>query len=83
MVALLTSIGVAGVPSASLVAIAIILQAVQQQLPQAAPALIGGMALLFVFDRPLDMVRTMVNIFSDSVGAVVIAKSEGESPLSS
>lgn len=83
LVALMTSIGVAGVPSASLVAIAIILQAVQEQLPEAAPALIGGMALLFVFDRPLDMVRTMVNIFSDSVGAVVIAKSEGESPLSS
>lgn len=82
VVALLTSIGVAGVPSASLVAIAIILQAVQEQLPSDAPALVGGMALLFVFDRPLDMVRTTVNIFSDSVGAVLIARSEGESPLS-
>ena len=29
-------------------------------------------------DRPLDMFRTMVNITSDSVGAAVIAKSEGE-----
>ncbi len=76
--ALLTSIGVAGVPAASLVAIIVILNAVQAQLPPTAPALIAGLGLLFVFDRPLDMCRTAVNIFSDSVGAVVIAKSEGE-----
>ncbi len=80
VVALLTSIGVAGVPSASLVAIAVILQAVQGQLAEqgVTVALLGGMALLFVFDRPLDMCRTAVNIFSDSVGAVTIARSEGE-----
>ncbi len=86
VVALLTSIGVAGVPSASLVAIAVILQAVEQQLPAPGTAgglpqgasLLAGMALLFVFDRPLDMCRTALNIFSDSVGAVIIARSEGE-----
>ena len=76
--ALLTSIGVAGVPAASLVAIIVILEAVQAQLPAGAPLLITGMGLIFVFDRPLDMVRTAVNVFSDSVGAVTIAKSEGE-----
>jgi Na+/H+-dicarboxylate symporter len=81
--ALLTSIGVAGVPSASLVAIAVILQSVQGQLSQQGieVALVSGMALLFVFDRPLDMCRTAVNIFSDSVGAVTIAKTEGETVL--
>ncbi len=79
--ALLTSVGVAGVPAASLVAIIIILQAVQNQLPPEAPTLILGMGLLFVFDRPLDMCRTAVNIFSDSVGAVTIAATEGEAPL--
>jgi proton glutamate symport protein len=78
VVALLTSIGVAGVPAASLVAIIVILQAVQNQLPPEAPALILGMGLLFVFDRPLDMCRTATNVFSDSVGAVVIARTEGE-----
>ncbi len=82
VVALLTSIGVAGVPSASLVAIAVILQAVDQQLPAGAlpegATLLAGMALLFVFDRPLDMCRTAVNVFGDSVGAVAIARSEGE-----
>ncbi|WP_321323811.1 dicarboxylate/amino acid:cation symporter [Thiomicrorhabdus sp.] len=69
-VALTTSIGVAGIPSASLVAISIILVAVG--LPAEA------IGLLLVVDRLLDMMRTAVNIFSDSVGAVVIAKSEGE-----
>ncbi len=78
LTALLTSIGVAGVPAASLVAIIIILQGVQNQLPPGAPALITGLGLLFVFDRPLDMCRTAVNMFSDTVGAVTIARSEGE-----
>lgn len=79
--ALLTSIGVAGVPAASLVAIIIILQAVQTQLPPEAPALMMGLGLLFVFDRPLDMCRTAVNIFGDSCGAVVIGRSEGETHI--
>ncbi len=76
--ALLTSIGVAGVPAASLVAIIVILNGVQGQLPEGSPLLIGGLGMLFVFDRPLDMCRTAVNIFSDSVGAVTIARTEGE-----
>lgn len=80
--ALLTSIGVAGVPSASLVAIVVILSAVEKNLPAGSlpegTSLVAGMGLLFVFDRPLDMCRTAVNIFSDSVGAVVLARSEGE-----
>jgi Na+/H+-dicarboxylate symporter len=33
---------------------------------------------LLVTDRVLDMLRTSVNVFSDSCGAVVIARSEGE-----
>ena len=42
-------------------------------------ALIVGTML--AVDRPLDMFRTMVNITSDSVGAVAVAKSEGETNL--
>lgn len=68
--ALLTSIGVAGVPSASLVAILLILKS--SQIPGAEAA---ALALLAV-DRPLDMLRTSVNVFSDSCAAVVVAKSE-------
>ncbi len=83
LTALLTSVGVAGVPSASLVAIAVILGGVQNGLASRGIEvdLIAGMALLFVFDRPLDMCRTAVNIFGDSVGAVTIARSEGETDV--
>ena len=37
--------------------------------------------IMLAVDRPLDMLRTMVNITSDSVGAAIIAKSEGESEV--
>ncbi len=68
--ALLTSIGVASIPAASLVAITLILGMVG--LPAEA------IGLILVTDRVLDMCRTAVNIWSDSVGAVLIARSEGE-----
>jgi proton glutamate symport protein len=70
LTALLTSVGVAGIPSASLVAIAVILTAID--LP------VEGIALLMLTDRILDMARTAVNVFSDSCCAVVVAKTEGE-----
>lgn len=72
--ALLTSIGVAGIPAASLVAILIILNAVG--MPQEYIGI--GVALLQFTDRILDMCRTAVNVFGDSCGAVLIARSEGE-----
>ena len=72
--ALLASIGAAGIPSAGLVMIFIVTQAVGFQDADVA-VIIGAMLAV---DRPLDMMRTMVNIFSDSIGASVIAKSEGE-----
>jgi len=70
LVALLTSIGVAGIPAASLVAITVILGVIGLPLE--------GIGMLLVTDRILDMLRTSVNVFSDSCGAVVIARSEGE-----
>lgn len=70
LTALLTSIGVAGIPSASLVAIAVILGAVGLPLE--------GIGMLLVTDRILDMLRTAVNVFSDSCCAVFVARSEGE-----
>ena len=70
VLALMTSIGVAGIPSASLVAIAIILAAI------GLPA--EGIGLILAVDRVLDMCRTSVNVFSDSCGAVIIGRTEGE-----
>tara|TARA_R110002096_G_scaffold147671_18_gene307732 strand:+ start:2438 stop:3889 length:1452 start_codon:yes stop_codon:yes gene_type:complete len=79
LLALLTSIGVAGVPSASLVAIVIIVHNVLVPIIGAsADAVIG---LLLAVDRLLDMSRTAVNVFSDSCGALVVAKLEGETGL--
>lgn len=70
VLALLTSVGVAGIPAASLVAIVIILQAVGLPLE--------AVAVVMATDRILDMMRTAVNVFGDSCGAAVIARSEGE-----
>ena len=72
--ALLASIGAAGIPSAGLVMLFIVTEAVGLQ-SDAVAVWVGSMLAI---DRPLDMFRTMVNISSDSVGAAVIAKSEGE-----
>lgn len=68
--ALLTSVGVAGIPAASLVAITVILGTIGLPAEAIAPIL--------VVDRLLDMCRTAVNVFSDSCGAAVIAKLEGK-----
>ena len=70
VLALLASIGAAGIPSAGLVMMLTILSALK--LP------IEGAALLLAVDRPLDMLRTVVNVWSDSCGAAVVARTEGE-----
>jgi Na+/H+-dicarboxylate symporter len=69
-IALITSIGVAGIPSASLVAIAIILTAIG--LP------IEALGVLLVFDRVLDMMRTTVNVLGDTCCTAVVARLHGE-----
>ncbi len=71
--ALLASIGAAGIPMAGLVMMTIILRAVGLPLE--------GLGLILSVDRILDMMRTSVNVWSDSCGAVIIAKSEGETGL--
>lgn len=74
LTALLASIGAAGVPSAGLVMIFIVLDAVGLQGEQVG-LIVGTMLAV---DRPLDMYRTVINIFSDSVGTTIIAHTEGE-----
>lgn len=68
--ALLASIGAAGIPMAGMVMVSVILSAVGLPLE--------GVGLILAVDRILDMFRTAINVWSDSCGAVVIAKSEGE-----
>jgi len=71
--ALLASIGAAGIPMAGLVMITVILSAVGLPLE--------GVGLILAVDRILDMCRTTVNVWSDSCGAAIIAKTEGEQLL--
>ncbi|MBC8484504.1 MAG: dicarboxylate/amino acid:cation symporter [Bacteroidetes bacterium] len=68
--ALLASIGAAGIPMAGLVMMTIILKAVGLPLE--------GIGLILAVDRILDMIRTSTNVWSDSCGTLIIAKSEGE-----
>lgn len=68
--ALLASIGAAGIPMAGLVMMSIVLKAVGLPLE--------GIGMILAVDRILDMVRTSTNVWSDSCGALIIAKSEKE-----
>ncbi|MGD9487796.1 MAG: dicarboxylate/amino acid:cation symporter [Calditrichaceae bacterium] len=73
LTALLASIGAAGIPMAGLVMMTIILGAVGLPLE--------GLGLILAVDRVLDMMRTSVNVWSDSCGTIIIARSEGEQNL--
>lgn len=68
--ALLASIGAAGIPMAGLVMLTIILTA--------AGLPLEGIGLILAVDLILDMSRTTVNVWSDSCGAVTIARTENE-----
>ena len=70
LMALLASIGTAAVPSAGVVMLVIILEAV------GVP--IRGIALILGVDRILDMCRTAANITGDAAVASVIAASENQ-----
>jgi proton glutamate symport protein len=70
VMALMASIGAAGIPSAGLIMMLTILAVLDLPLE--------GAALLLAVDRPLDMLRTTVNVWSDSTGSAVIARTEGE-----
>jgi Na+/H+-dicarboxylate symporter len=71
--ALLASIGEASVPMSGLVMMSIVLTAVGLPLE--------GVAIILAVDRILDMFRTTVNVLSDSCGAVIVAKLDGEDVL--
>lgn len=68
--ALITAIGVAGIPSASLVAITVILSAIGLPLE--------GVGLILAVDRVLDMCRTALNVLGDASATVVVARLSGE-----
>lgn len=74
LTALLASIGSAAVPGAGMVMLVIVLESIDfpsELLPVA-------LALIFAVDRPLDMLRTTVNVTGDATVASVVAKSLGK-----
>lgn len=74
LTALLASIGSPGVPGGSIVMLIIVLTSVG--IP------VEGLALILGIDRPLDMLRTVVNITGDSTVSSIVAKTEGKLDLS-
>jgi len=68
--AVLASIGTAGVPGVGLVMLTMVLT--QVGLP------VEGIALILGVDRLMDMIRTVVNVTGDAVVSTVVAKSEGK-----
>ncbi|AXT20125.1 dicarboxylate/amino acid:cation symporter [Flavobacteriaceae bacterium AU392] len=74
LTALLASIGSAAVPSAGMVMLVIVLEAVGFP----AELLPIGLALIFAVDRPLDMCRTTVNVTGDATVSMMVAKSLGK-----
>ncbi len=68
LLATIASIGSPGIPGGSIVMLIIVLNTV------GIPA--EGLALILGVDRPIDMLRTVVNITGDSTVATVVARSE-------
>lgn len=70
LLAIVTSIGTAAVPSAGTVTLALILGSVGLPL--------DAIGLILAVDRILDMIRTSVNVCGDAAVSCIVAKSEGE-----
>ncbi|MEX2609140.1 MAG: dicarboxylate/amino acid:cation symporter [Gemmatimonadota bacterium] len=73
LTATLASVGAAGVPSAGIITLILVLQSVGLAAHTQA-----GIALILGVDRILDMIRTSVNVTGDLSVASAIARSEGE-----
>jgi len=70
LMAVLASIGTAGVPGVGLIMLTMVFS--QVDLP------VEGIALIIGVDRILDMIRTAVNITGDAVVSCIVAKSENK-----
>ncbi|MGV9012779.1 MAG: dicarboxylate/amino acid:cation symporter [Flavobacteriales bacterium] len=70
LTATLASIGAAAIPSAGLMLMVVVLASLGLD-----PAWV---AIIFTIDRPLDMMRTVVNVTGDAVVCSVVAHSQGE-----
>ena len=74
ILAMIASSTSAGIPGAGLITIALILNGMGLSPEQ----LVAGFAFLFTIERVTDMMRTLLNVTSDTVVAAAIADNEGE-----
>ena len=74
--ATLAAIGAAGIPSAGLVTMVIVISAVNMNLSGSpdGPLPVAAIAIIIGVDRILDMCRTAVNVWGDAVGAKIISQ---------
>ena len=74
--ATLAAVGAAGIPSAGLVTMVIVISAVNSSLTGSndGPLPIAAIGIIIGVDRILDMCRTAVNVWGDAVGAKIITK---------
>lgn len=70
LTATLASIGSAAVPGAGLIMLVVVLESLG--LPASKMAI--GLSLIFAVDRPLDMLRTVINVTGDAMVTIIIGK---------
>ena len=79
--ATLAAVGAAGIPSAGLVTMVIVIEAVNSSLGPDGPHLpLASVGIILGVDRILDMCRTTVNVWGDSVGAKLITRVTPDPP---
>lgn len=72
--ATLAAVGAAGIPSAGLVTMVIVVEAVNGSLGGDAVLPLAAIGIILGIDRILDMCRTTVNVWGDAVGAKIITR---------
>lgn len=78
--ATLAAVGAAGIPSAGLVTMVIVIAAVNASLGGAAELPIAAIGVILGVDRILDMCRTTVNVWGDAVGARIMTRLAPDTP---
>ena len=74
LTATLAAVGAAGIPSAGLVTMVIVIAAVNSSLDGAATLPVAAIGVILGVDRLLDMCRTTVNVWGDAVGARIMTR---------
>jgi Na+/H+-dicarboxylate symporter len=72
--ATLAAVGAAGIPSAGLITMVIVIDAVNKSLGATATLPVAAIGVIIGIDRIVDMCRTTVNVWGDAVGAKIITR---------